>query len=149
VRLPARGAAASGQACRAAGAARADGAATVLVVDDDPQVREMLEVCLTRAGYAVVIAGDGAEAQTRLAEGPIDLVLTDVFMPECDGIELVRTAARHTPAPPIIAMSGGYGGLDMLKATSALGATTTIAKPFRPADLLRLVARTLDAGSSG
>lgn len=147
VRLPARRSPASSPAPRAPHAACAGDATTVLVVDDDPQVQEMLEVCLTRAGYTVVLAGDGAQAQARLAERAVDLVLTDVFMPECDGIELVRSAARH--APPIIAMSGGYGGLDMLKATSALGATTTIAKPFKPAELLRLVARTLDVGGPG
>jgi CheY-like chemotaxis protein len=116
---------------------------TVLVVDDDPMVREMAQTSLLRAGYRVLVARDGGEALERLRELAPDLILTDVFMPNLDGIELLAATRGRADGPPVIAMSGGYAGIDMLDATTAMGASATLHKPFRPRELTDLVARLL------
>jgi DNA-binding response OmpR family regulator len=126
--------------------------ALIRVVDDDALVREMLAASLTRAGYRVVLASDGAAAIDRLSRETPDLVLTDLFMPNRDGIELLRSGRLSRAGAPVIAMSGGYAGLDMLGASEALGAAASIAKPFMPRELLALVRRVLgevgaDAGT--
>ena len=120
----------------------------VLVVDDEPVVRDMLNATLTRAGYRVILASDGQTAIAALGTATPDLILTDVFMPNCDGIELLRSSRLRRAGTPVIAMSGGYAGLDMLDATAALGAVATINKPFRPGELLDLM-RTLCGSGSG
>jgi chemosensory pili system protein ChpA (sensor histidine kinase/response regulator) len=123
--------------------ARADASALVLVVDDDELVRDMVAATLTRAGYRVALAADGAAAIERLRHETPDLILTDLFMPNCDGIELLRSGLLSRADAPVIAMSGGYAGIDMLSASQALGADAAIAKPFMPRELVDLVRRTL------
>jgi CheY-like chemotaxis protein len=115
----------------------------VLVVDDDPLIRDMLETSLTRAGYRVTLAADGDAAIAALQRATPALILTDLFMPNRDGIELLRAAEPGAPRPPVIAMSGGFAGIDMLQASRSLGAAATIAKPFLPRELVQLVRRTL------
>ena len=126
--------------------APAEAPALVLVVEDDSLVRDMVQASLRRAGYRVVLASDGEAAIARLGDQRPDLILTDLFMPNCDGIELLRSGHLSRANAPVIAMSGGYAGIDMLAASQALGATATIAKPFMPSELLALVQRTLQAG---
>jgi CheY-like chemotaxis protein len=126
--------------------APAEAPALVLVVEDDALVRDMVQASLRRAGYRVVLARDGEAAIARLGDQRPDLILTDLFMPNCDGIELLRSGHLSRANAPVIAMSGGYAGIDMLAASQALGATATIAKPFMPSELLALVQRTLRAG---
>ena len=123
--------------------AHAQTAPLLLVVEDDALVRDVVQASLTRAGYRVVLASDGAAAIDRLGDQRPDLILTDLFMPNCDGIELLRSGQLSRADAPVIAMSGGYAGIDMLAASQALGATATIAKPFMPSELLALVERTL------
>ncbi|MBK1668436.1 hypothetical protein CKO28_10355 [Rhodovibrio sodomensis] len=118
--------------------------ALVLVVDDDDLVRDMVAASLTRAGYRVVLAADGSAAIDQLGARTPDLILTDLFMPNCDGIELLRSGLLRTSDIPVIAMSGGYAGIDLLGASRTLGATATIAKPFLPGELIDLVRGTLD-----
>jgi CheY-like chemotaxis protein len=118
---------------------RPDASALVLVVDDDALVRDMVAASLTRAGYRVVLAADGAAAIDRLDRETPDLILTDLFMPNCDGIELLRSGRLGQAGAPVIAMSGGYAGIDMLGASKALGAAASIAKPFLPRELLAMV----------
>ena len=110
--------------------AHAQTAPLLLVVEDDALVRDVVQASLTRAGY-------------RVGDQRPDLILTDLFMPNCDGIELLRSGQLSRADAPVIAMSGGYAGIDMLAASQALGATATIAKPFMPSELLALVERTL------
>ena len=121
----------------------------VLVVDDDDLVRDMVEASLMRAGYRVILARDGEAAIDRLGTEAPDLILTDLFMPNCDGIELLRSGRLTRGATPVIAMSGGYAGMDMLGASQALGATATIAKPFLPNELVELVRQTLETRTAG
>lgn len=111
------------------------------MVDDDQQLTDGLAEYLQRHGYEVLRAHQGRAAVNMLARQRVDLVISDIFMPEGDGIELLTVLRRCSPAPAVVAMSGGglgqIGG--MLRIASVLGATRTIAKPFHPVHLLRLV----------
>ncbi len=123
----------------------------ILLVDDDPDVRRSLENALTKAGYEVVRAADGAEAvrQWRDLHGG-DLVILDMFMPEKDGLETMIELRSHSPGVPIIAISGGGATrrVDILEDARLLGAIETSEKPFSIHALLALVARTI-ANSRG
>ncbi len=115
--------------------------ATILIVDDDPRIRRSLSKLLRSYGYEVVDACDGQEALSALVENHVDLVITDLYMPEVDGIELLIRLKNSNRNAPIIAMSGG-GHLDtgaVLTLASGLGVSATIEKPFATDDLLDLI----------
>jgi DNA-binding NtrC family response regulator len=120
--------------------------ARILVVDDDDAMRAIVEHPLRRQGHDVVGATNGAHALRLLGESSFDLVITDLVMPEVEGLELVRALRNRVPRPRIIAMSGaGHGGpVDYLVVARTLGATATLAKPFTQQALLDLVAQVLD-----
>lgn len=117
----------------------------VLVVDDQKALRSMIRSILEMSGYEVI------EAETGLAALPfvdsVDVVLTDVLMPEYDGIELMRNIHRDNPMMPLIAMSGG-GELipaDMsLKFTEVCGAKYSLRKPFSRKELLGVLGKVED-----
>ena len=114
----------------------------ILVVDDDEQVRRLASAYLSAAGHEVRQASHGKEALSVLDEWPPDLLLTDIVMPEMEGLQLIRLVRRLHPAVRIIAMSGGAvenAGL-YLKTAGRFGADAMLNKPFRLADLLRAVA---------
>jgi CheY-like chemotaxis protein len=117
----------------------------ILVIDDDAAVRTTVRVLLERAGYDVVEAADGREGG-RLLEG-IDLVITDLLMPEVDGVDFLSKIRREGHPVPVIAMSGG-GKVDSksyLEVARALGAFATIAKPFELDHLLATVREAIAA----
>lgn len=110
---------------------------SVLVADDDVGVRFVVSEFLKSAGLDVVEATDGAAAVEILKEWTPDLLVTDIFMPDGDGIELVRYVRKNLPFLPVIAMSGGSVLLpefNSLRSAEMLGATVTIAKPFTQKD---------------
>lgn len=115
--------------------------ATVLVIDDNPDVRDLLSEALEVAGYQVEVASDGGAGLRRLAERRFDLVITDIFMPEKDGIETILEMRRDYPGVKIIAMSGGgaTGNLAYLPAARQLGAIRSITKPFVCANVVATV----------
>jgi CheY-like chemotaxis protein len=119
--------------------------ARILVVDDDAVLRKMVRVVLEVAGYDVIEAGDGAAGLRLQREQGADLVLVDIFMPEVDGLEFIRTLRAGLPHARIIAMSGGgpVGGTDMLTAAAAFGASRTLRKPFEPRHLLTAIREVL------
>jgi CheY-like chemotaxis protein len=121
--------------------------ANVLLVDDHPGILAVLTKILTKAGHRPVTAANGREALKQLSGGHFDLVITDINMPDMDGIELILALRETSESVPIIAISGG--GLmpaeSLLRDASAFGAMDVIPKPFRNEDLLRLVAKHLDA----
>jgi len=119
--------------------------ATILVIDDDQQIREFVRQTLERSGYQVALAADGREGQKRLNKGGIDLVICDLFMPDQDGLQTIRELRKTTPGLPIIAASGAQadGLADYLAIAGKIGAAATLAKPFLPAALRELVARLL------
>jgi CheY-like chemotaxis protein len=120
--------------------------ARILVVDDEAAIRRAIERILTSAGHEVVTADEGALALRKFEEGEFDAILTDLFMPGTDGIELVVTLAGMDVDVPIVAMSGGgrvVVGESVLKDAQALGATATLAKPFSSEDVIEVIERVL------
>lgn len=115
----------------------------ILLVDDEAAVRNALERVLTRAGYTVMAVENGAQAIEYAQQRPVDLVVTDLIMPEQEGIETIVRLRRIHPNLPIVAMSGGGSGdpADYLKIARGLGAKATLAKPFHPDVLLTTIAR--------
>jgi CheY-like chemotaxis protein len=124
----------------------------ILVIDDDELFREFLEKALIGAGFEVVMAADGAEGLRLLKRSPVDLVISDVLMPNKDGLETIREIRGFAADLPIICMTGGVladseEGIDDLRMSLAFGATRAIGKPFRAAKLLKLVRECLAPGS--
>lgn len=120
----------------------------ILVIDDDDHVRSMIRYILERTGYEVVEAEDG-EVGTRLYRTqPCDLIITDIFMPEKEGLETIRELVRDFPEVKIIAISGGgmTGALSYLALARSFGALRTIAKPFDRHELLAAVGELLGPG---
>lgn len=117
----------------------------VLVVDDDEQIRLVMRRSLERAGYEVFEMSDGSHATAVVRERRPDVVLTDIIMPEKEGLETIRELRREFPELAIVAMSGG-GRIDhhtYLGLARKLGAAATLAKPFMPQDLIATVRRVL------
>ena len=114
--------------------------ARILVIDDDALLRRAIRVALEAAGYEVIEAGDGPAALRVYREQGADLLLVDLFIPEPDGLEVIRTVRAEVPDAKIIAMSGGGSlKLDLLAAAEAFGASRKLWKPFVPDVLLAAV----------
>src|SRR5262245_1629923 len=113
----------------------------ILVIDDEEPVRAVLRQMLEKEGYKVEEAPDGAVGMSLLQDHPIDLVITDLFMPEKEGIETMREVRKSFPQVKIIAMSGGgrMAKLDFLPMAESFGAQRTLAKPFERKELLEAV----------
>jgi DNA-binding NtrC family response regulator len=117
----------------------------ILVIDDDESVRGFVVAVLLEAGHVVVEASDGAEGLKLNKDSPSDLIITDLFMPETDGLAVVMELKRIRPDVKIITISGAgkYGGPGSLRTAELLGSTYTLEKPFSPDKLLELVDRAL------
>ena len=112
----------------------------ILVVDDDAQVRSFLATLLETDGYTVIQAGDGKQAQARCQETVFDLVITDLVMPEQEGLETIHAVRKQWPQLPIVAISGAFAGA-YLELAKKLGASAIFRKPFEPGVILREVRR--------
>ena len=110
-------------------------------MDDDELLRSALRVVLEAAGYEVIEAADGNAGLRLQRQQGADLVLVDIFMPERDGLEVIRALRTEIPQPKIIAMSGGgqTGQIEVLEAAAAFGAARTLLKPFAPRELLMAI----------
>jgi hypothetical protein len=116
--------------------------ATILVVDDEAEVRALIREVLTLNGYTVIDTGDPVEAR-RIAESqPIQLLLTDVVMPIMNGIELAQRVEAASPATKVLLMSG--------YSTAAVKGSgrPLLSKPFRTGDLLAAISQMLDSRSA-
>ncbi len=115
--------------------------ACILVIDDDEALRGTLREILEEGGYEVREASNGREGIACCQTHTIALVITDLLMPEQEGIETIQQLRTMTPPPKIIAISGGgyTGRLDFLGAAAVLGADRTLQKPIRARDLLTTV----------
>ena len=113
----------------------------ILVIDDDDQYREMLQDTLQREGYEVTGAPDGEVGLRLQHQQQFDLVITDIIMPNKEGIGTIMELRKHYPELKIIAISGG-GKLvpnDYLEIAEKLGANCSLAKPFKRAEFLGTV----------
>jgi CheY-like chemotaxis protein len=106
---------------------------TVLVVDDDPCFRDLIVSILCRAGYQVDEVADGAEAILLARKRQVDLLITDIVMPNREGIETIQYFSKELPNVPIVAVSGNSS---YLRPAKALGAAATLEKTSVTADLL-------------
>lgn len=112
----------------------------ILVIDDEPGFRQLGLAILERAGHEVFTAGSGCEGLRLFQECQPDIVVTDLCMPDIDGLKMIQELARLSPETRIIAMSGGgRDGTDVLKQAKATGASAVLQKPFRKAALLAVL----------
>jgi len=110
----------------------------ILVVDDDPSLRNLLAQTLDGAGFQAFTAEDGRDARLQIEEHRIDLVITDLAMPGEEGMELIRALKKEQPAVKIVAMSGAFG-TDVLRVARALGADISLVKPLSKETLLQSI----------
>lgn len=116
----------------------------ILLAEDDESMRRFLVKALERAGYEVASYGDGAAAYERLKEEPFTLLLTDIVMPEMDGIELARLAAELDPDLKIMFITG-FAAVALNSDEAAARDAKVLSKPFHLKDLVQEVERMLAA----
>jgi DNA-binding response OmpR family regulator len=120
----------------------------ILLADDDAAVRGFLRRVLASSGYEVTEVADGKQATTAICQQPFDLVITDLVMPEQEGLETIAQIRKQFPSMRIIAMSGAFGGR-FLQVGERLGANATLTKPVHPQELIATVERVIAAGAPG
>ena len=118
----------------------------ILVIDDDEVIRSLLRDLLERDGYVVMEAENGKIGLKLLCEKSPDLVITDIIMPEKEGIEVIRELRRDFPDVKIIAISGGgtIGPETYLQMAKGMGAHRVFEKPFKVEEMLEAVRELLD-----
>jgi CheY-like chemotaxis protein len=111
---------------------------TVLIIDDHRPFLEMMSQVIRREGYDVMEAMDGVEGLRLCRKQPPDVVVTDILMPEKDGLEAIREFKRDYPSVKIIAISGGGSNvqIDYLPLAKKMGADSVLRKPIEPADMI-------------
>jgi CheY-like chemotaxis protein len=114
---------------------------SILIVDDEPGIRELLSMILESAGHSVVVAEDGMEAPKVMASRQIDVVITDLLMPERDGLEFITEIRSKHPTVKIVAMSGGghIARDSYLRIAKNFGAHYLLEKPFSQAGVLSAI----------
>lgn len=119
---------------------------SILLVDDDEQFRVMLSEALIGEGFLVREASDGFQGLKHYAEQPTDLVITDLVMPEKEGLEMIVEIKQLDSEVKIIAMSGGGRGSSQnyLKMAKAFGAQLVLAKPFSHHEILEAISQVLE-----
>jgi DNA-binding NtrC family response regulator len=117
--------------------------ADILIINDDRQMRRLLTRILTGAGHTARQAVNGRDGIALFAQQRADVVITDMVMPDMEGIETILSLRRENPTLPIIAISGGTDPV-YLRAAASLGATEVLRKPFSPQALLEALERVLD-----
>jgi len=120
----------------------------ILVIDDEQAVGELIRILLTRNGYDVGTAESGREGLRQVEALRPDLVITDITMPDMEGIELISILRKQHGDVPIIAMSGNVVGRSFLKVTEVLGAAATLNKPFSTQELIDVVKAALPPAES-
>lgn len=113
--------------------------ATILVIEDEDSIYGLLRAALESAGHEVRQAPSGHVGLTMYRENPTDLVITDVFMPEMDGLDLILDLTREFLNTKVIAISGYDGDNDFLHVAKLLGARQVLQKPFSVDSLLSAV----------
>jgi DNA-binding NtrC family response regulator len=117
--------------------------ARVLVIDDDSGMRELLQDILTASGHSVTTATDGNDALRLFSFPFVDAVITDILMPEKEGLETISELLSRHPALKIIAMSGAPPSWKVLEMAENLGALKTVTKPFSRQEIIDAVDKVL------
>lgn len=119
--------------------------ARILIIDDHSGIRDLLVTALATDGHTVQVAHDGSHGLQAFAAHRHDLVVTDLYMPDMDGLEVISLLQREHPGVPAIVMSGGFGDHTRrrLEIASEFGAATVLRKPFHLSTLLEAVNRAL------
>src|SRR5215469_11758787 len=117
--------------------------AGILIIDDDPDTRDLLKMTLEAAGHQITVAADGSEGVQAYRVNKADLVIMDLYMPGQEGLETIKQLRMEFPEVRIIAMSGKPTGGTMLSVAQRLGAVAVLNKPFLPAELLSAVEQAL------
>ena len=120
--------------------------ARILVVDDETDIRELVQEILIEEGYAVETAANAAEARAACARQAPDLVLLDIWMPDTDGISLLREWQQAQSFTAPVVMMSGHGTVETAVEATRLGAVDYVEKPLSLAKLLRTVQSALDDG---
>jgi CheY-like chemotaxis protein len=120
----------------------------ILIVDDDEAVRRVLHSILESAGHSVTAATNGREALDIMSGGDFELMITDLVMPEQEGIETIKLLRKEYPDVRVIAMSGAFGG-DYLQIAGFMGAHKTLVKPIRMQTVLEAIEDVMGDGSAG
>ena len=117
---------------------------TILAVDDSSSIRHLLSSTLEQHGYSVVEAVDGQDGLEKLADAPADLIITDLHMPNMDGIELIQGVRSNAASRfvPIIMLTTEHQEA-LKQAGAAAGATAWLTKPFKPEDLLMVIRKVM------
>jgi DNA-binding NtrC family response regulator len=117
----------------------------VLLIDDEQMVRKIVRKMLERSSHEVTEAENGRLGLEQLKTGTFDLVITDIIMPEMEGVETLLTVREQYPSVKVIAMSGGgrTGNIDFLSAAEKLGASAILHKPFTLGSLTAAIETTL------
>lgn len=123
--------------------------AHILLIDDDDDVRTMLRLILVHCGHTVIEARNGREGLALFPHAAADLVITDIVMPEGEGLEVLMALRHHQPQVKIMAISGGgrVSAADYLHMAKAMGAAKVLAKPFSAEVLMTAVTELLAAGA--
>lgn len=124
--------------------------ARILIIDDNAELRTVMRRILESQGHRVSEAEDGRRGLLRLADQPVELVITDIIMPEQEGIEVILEIRKHAAGPKILAISGGssFDAESLLSDAQALGADAVLSKPFTAAALRARVESLLAAPSA-
>ncbi|HEC44618.1 MAG TPA: response regulator [Bacteroides sp.] len=119
----------------------------ILIIDDEPYILLMLKKMLEKAGYEVNLASNGREGMALFEKASADLVITDIIMPDKEGLELILEMKKQRPALKIIAMSGGgrISPESYLECAKHFGAEKVFQKPFRQKDLISAVKELIPA----
>jgi CheY-like chemotaxis protein len=122
----------------------------VLFVDDEDEARTCARFALEKQGFEIVDAPNGHEALRLFLEGAADVVVTDLFMPNGDGLELIQELLRYVPPVPVVAISGGgrYNDRSALQVAGVLGVRELLTKPFTYEQLIDAVRRSLARSSA-
>lgn len=117
----------------------------ILVIDDETPIRSMLKKILEREDFIVIVAANGSDGLRKALDQPPDLVITDLLMPEKEGLETILELKRCAPQIPVVAMSGG--GLNdpagYLQTAKLFGADAVMEKPVNKKTLLKIIDDTL------
>lgn len=118
--------------------------ASILIVDDDAEIRTFLRRILEDNGHQIREAANGHHGLTLYRDAPADVVITDIFMPERDGLEVTLALTQEFLDARVIAITGAAGDPNYLNVAKLFGARRVIQKPFTPEEILRAVRFTLE-----